>query len=166
MKITNILCNPKKLLHKPGGALIRFVEETGFSHCAVLCEFSGFSFVFHAVWPKVRRDSYSQFLSDYEIYKTYTYEIDVNETIVYNYFMMLTGRRYSIAQLVLILLRRISGVIKRLSLGWILNHENKLICSEVCALWMMDFLRTMFVSKPDSIGLIEIEQKNEELKAV
>ena len=91
-------------------------------------------------------------------------EIDADPLVIYNYLQTFTGRKYSVAQLLLIYLRRTSAIINKISNGWILNHDNHLICSEFNAMFLQDFKDYKFTMKLDSVGLREIEKACEELK--
>jgi len=164
MKISILFANSKKALHKPGGYIIRLVEKTDFEHIAIMAEFKGANYIYHAVWPKVKRNSIPEFSEDYDLVHKYDFEIDDDERAVYNYLQILAGVKYSLAQLILIFLRRVSSVVHKASNGWILNHENSLICSEIAAMILSDFLGVKFESKLDSIGLIEIKQACDDLK--
>lgn len=164
MRVSFFLVNSKSWLHKIGGSLIKKVEGTNFSHTAVMLEYNDQQYVYHAVWPKVKRESLSSFRQDYDLYKKYEFQINADPLVIYNYMQMLLGRNYSIAQLLLIYLKRTSAVINKISNGWILNHDNHLICCEINAMFAQDFLNYKFDMKLDSVGLREIEKACEELK--
>jgi len=164
MKVSILLVNNKKWWAKPAGMLIKYVEGVSFSHTALMFEHDGSNYVYHATWPQSKRESVSSFQEVHSLYKKYDLEVDADPLVVYNYLQILLGKKYSVAQLLLIYLRRTYSFIHAISGGWILNHENSLICSELNAKFLEDFFNVKFQSKLDSIGLREIEQALEELK--
>ena len=164
MKISILLVNNKTWYGSFGSALIRYVEGTGFSHTALMIEHNEANYVYHATWPKAKRESISAFQETHKLYKKYDFELDQDPLVVYNYLQIMVGRQYSLAQLLLIYLRRTSSFIHAISGGWILNHENSLICSELNAAFLEDFFNVKFNSKLDSIGLRELEAALEGLQ--
>lgn len=164
MKISILLVNNRTWYGSFGSALIRYVEGTGFSHTALLLEHEGANYVYHATWPKAKRESISGFQETHKLYKKYDFELDQDPLVVYNYLQIMVGRQYSLAQLLLIYLRRTSSFIHAISGGWILNHEHILICSELNAAFLNDFMDYRFQMKLDSVGLREIEIACESLK--
>lgn len=164
MKVTVLFVNNKTWYSALGAWLIRYIEGTGFSHTAVQIEYKEASYVYHAVYPTFKRESLSSFRTKYSLFKKYDFEIDADPLVIYNYLQTFTGRKYSVAQLLLIYLRRTSAIINKISNGWILNHDNHLICSEFNAMFLQDFKDYKFTMKLDSVGLREIEKACEELK--
>ena len=164
MKVSILLVNNRTWYGSFGSALIRYVEGTGFSHTALLLEHEGANYVYHATWPKAKRESISGFQQIHKLYKKYDLNLEADPLVVYNYLQIMVGRQYSLAQLLLIYLRRTSSFIHAISGGWILNHENSLICSELNAAFLNDFMDYRFQMKLDSVGLREIEIACESLK--
>lgn len=77
----------------------------------------------------------------------------------------LTGRVYSVSQLILIGLRRLFPYEKFLT-KIVLNKKKFLTCSELVALFHIKFCNVNYGMSLDAVGLIEVKQMCEKIQVV
>lgn len=159
--IVNVLITNPKASHKQlGSALIREIDHSAGSHVAIeLCGIVSRN-VFEAVWPKTRCVSSEVFYKENEIVKVYQFAIPQDKQYeVHEFLLKQVGKKYSIPQLLLILLDYVIP-----SNFKPINGDSKLICSELAANFLTKFFGSNFSEVSDTIGVRDIEKECERLE--
>lgn len=150
-----ILCNPKSILHKPGGWFIRNVDGSKYSHFAIYFE----NDIYEAVFPKSRKIDVLKWKEKYDVGLVYRSTVSVEETqLTYNFLQTLVNRPYSMSQVFFIGLFSIFKPLEKYFAVKFLNYKKYLICTEVGSL----FFEWAYGFKPqeshDMIGVSDIEK--------
>lgn len=116
--------------------LIRKISKTNYSHYALSIPVANSAVAFlDSTGSGVRWRVDSDFLSDYEIKKTFQCSREINATDFVNWFNGHEGKSYGFGQLIGIMLK-IFGFFKHNPFG---NGAKRIICNELVVLFLNEF---------------------------
>jgi hypothetical protein len=138
--------------------IFEVVEKTDFSHCCVY--YNGF--IYEAEFPASRKIDYSKWKKPYEEKLCYHMPVSDKPSAVL-FLESLTGKPYSITQLILIGLRKLfpnRQFLKTISL----NKLKSLDCTEFVALFQIAFCGAKYDVSMDAVDLNEVRSLCEKIK--
>lgn len=140
--------------------IIRWVEGTKFSHCAI--ELNGI--VFESTWPKSRAVSAESYYSHYQLIKVVELTIPSENWLVSSKIISSNlNKTYSFRQLIWILIDKIAHKLS-LKVSFKYNLGSKLICTELIALYLQNVFDVKFNKPLDLIGLVDIVEALDKLE--
>lgn len=159
-KVTILCCENTEWLHKIGVWSIEKSEGTNFNHVAILMvDDFGVHWVYEAVFPRVRKIRYHDWLKKFKIIKSYEIPLDDYESFRFQTTAKtLLGKPYSIFQCFLIGLSNSIGALENFIERTIWNGNKALICSEYVATCIVAAIGYQFKNQLDSVGMDEIEE--------
>jgi hypothetical protein len=140
--------------------IIRWVEGTKFSHCAL--ELNGI--VFESTWPVSRAISVDHYFTHYKLVRVVELDIPQGKLNESSKIISSTlGKKYSFAQLVWILIDKISHKFC-INMHLKYNLNSRLICSELMAMYLQNVFDVKFTKPLDLVGLVDITEALNELE--
>lgn len=152
MIVRILFSNPTEWYKEIGSKLIRLIDESPASHCAIELESIAGSKVYEAVYPRSRKLKFNDWYNHNKIIMSFEFSIPESKHCkVYEWLEKTKNKKYPISQLFLIF----KDKIKNKDYQNINGHEY-LICSELVALFMINFLDAKFNECSDTIGVSDV----------
>lgn len=157
-KITFLFADSTDWLHKPGGALIKFVEGSSAGHFAVLLETDYSKKVYEAVSPKARVLPFDEWSHKYQIKDSVSFDVPEDKLFDVVYWLeSQVGVRYGYLQLPFILLCSLSPFLDKTFNETYLNHKKAIICTELGSRLIEKFLVYEIKESHDKIGIKDMD---------
>lgn len=163
MIVTVYITDPTEWWKQPGSYLIKRVDGSSGSHCAIGLDSYAGNRVYEAVFPKSRKLNYGDWLNHNKIVKEYKFKVpEGREYEVIEWLDAQVGKWYSVPQLALIL----TDLIIPADYNPINGHK-LLICSELIAIgYLAKFHGSVFNETVDTIGVLDVELECDRLSRV
>ena len=136
--------------------IIRFIEGTQYSHCAMCIEENGIEYVYESTMPKGRKILKSEWDKIYEPVYSYHFMLtDEQRHDALSILQSIVGKPYSYFQLLLILLELCSSAVKNFIRYLEFNGESRQICTETIAIMLN---RVFMVAIPENYDHISLKE--------
>lgn len=158
MEISFVFSRSKLRSHKLGCKVIRRMEKTDVSHAAILVKTAFGSMVYEAVFPRVRKMKFEDWIEQYEPIRVYPFEVPKEfRFLVGMDLRKMEGIPYPISQLILIGIGIVAPGLAKWLKPIVLNHDGALICTEVGAILLRNYMEVDFLESLDNVGLRDLE---------
>ena len=135
-----------------GSQIVMAFEQTKYSHAWIEIGEN----VFESIWPKSRMIAKKD--HHYTVAKEFMIYIDDSKASDLMHFVYkLMDRKYSLGQLAVMAFGNIIGLIgQKISLKENFNGKSKLVCTELCARVLSEFMNVDFGESFDTVGINDL----------